>query len=186
MPDKAKTERDRAPSGDAGGRAAHIVWIRRIWRFGAETVVVLLMALMVGTLLIQVFGRFVLLNPPAWTEELARYAFVWITYLGAAVAFRHRAHVVVDVVVSLLPARARDGLTWVVDGLLAVALGVLLWHGIEIVRITSNVQATMLQVPMSLMYAAVPVSAALMLAYLVELVLDRLRCGTNAAPTVPN
>jgi TRAP-type C4-dicarboxylate transport system permease small subunit len=160
-------------------RALHFAW-----QYAAEGAVVALMAVMVTTLGIQVFWRFVLQDPPSWTEELARYAFVWITFLGAAVAYRHRAHIVVDTVLYLLPIRARAALAWVVDTLVAIALATLLVEGVKILEPTSTVRATMLQVPMSYIYAAIPVSAGLMLAYQVERVVARLRDGnTVSVPT---
>jgi TRAP-type C4-dicarboxylate transport system permease small subunit len=151
-------------------RALHFAW-----RYAAEGVVVGLMAVMVATLGIQVFWRFVLQDPPSWTEELARYTFVWITFLGAAVAYRHGSHIVVDTMLYLLPIRARAALAWVVDALVAIALVTLLVKGLKILEPTSTVRATMLQIPMSYIYAAIPVSAGLMLTYLVERVAARLR-----------
>ena len=149
--------------------------LRLVWKYAAEGAVVGLMAVMVVTLAIQVFFRFVIKDPPPWTEELARYVFVWITFVGAAVAYRRGTHIVVDTILHLLPARVRAVLAWVVDGLVFVALAVLLVQGLGIVQATSNVRATMLQVPMSVVYAAIPVSAALMLAYQAERMIGLLR-----------
>jgi TRAP-type transport system small permease protein len=155
-----------------------------LWRYGAETVVTLLMAVMVGTIILQVYCRFVLGNPLSWSEELARYVFVWITFLGAAVAYRHGAHIIVETIVVLLPRRAQLALAWVVDALMVVALVVLLAQGLNIVEVNSNVEATMLEIPMSWVYAAVPVSAAVMLAYQVERTIRRIR-GTLPAVSAP-
>jgi TRAP-type transport system small permease protein len=149
--------------------------LRLVWRYGVETIVVVLMILMVVTLAIQVFFRFVVQNPPSWTEELARYTFVWITFLGAAVAYRRGTHIVVDAILHLMPRPVRAVLGWVVDGLIVLGLLILLIEGGRLLETTSNVRATMLQVPMSFIYAAIPVSAALMLAYQVERTLRRLR-----------
>lgn len=148
---------------------------RLVWRWGTETVVAFLMAVMVGTIILQVFYRFVLGDPLSWSEELARYAFVWITFLGAAVAYRHGAHIAIETVVALLPRRGREALAWVVDALMVGALVVLLVQGLAIVEVNSNVEATMLEIPMSWVYGSVPVSAAIMLAYQVERTLLRLR-----------
>lgn len=162
-----------------GGKAATggppLKAVRLLWRWGTETAVVLLTAVMVATIMLQVFCRFVLGNPLSWSEELARYAFVWITFLGAAVAYRHGGHIVVDTVVVLLPRRLQAALAWIVDALMVVALVVLLVQGMNIVEVNSNVEATMLEIPMSWVYASVPVSAALMLAYQVERTLLRLK-----------
>ena len=100
--------------------------LRLVWKYAAEGAVVGLMAVMVVTLAIQVFFRFVVRDPPPWTEELARYVFVWITFVGAAVAYRRGTHIVVDTILHLLPARVRAVLAWVVDGLVFVALAMLL------------------------------------------------------------
>jgi TRAP-type C4-dicarboxylate transport system permease small subunit len=149
--------------------------LRLVWKYAAEGAVVALMTVMVVTLAIQVFFRFVIQDPPPWTEELARYAFVWITFLGAAVAYRRGTHIVVDTVLHLLSPRVRAVLAWVVDALVFISLVTLLITGIGIVQATSNVRATMLQIPMSFIYAAVPVSAALMLAYQAERLVGLLR-----------
>jgi TRAP-type C4-dicarboxylate transport system permease small subunit len=155
-----------------------------LWRYGTETVVALLMAVMVGTVILQVYCRFVLGNSLSWSEELARYAFVWITFLGAAVAYRHGGHIIVETIVVLLPRRAQLALAWLVDALMVVALVVLLVQGLGIVEVNSNVEATMLEIPMSWVYGAVPVSAAIMLAYQVERTVRRIK-GTLPAVAVP-
>ncbi len=158
--------------------------IRLVWRYGTESLVVALMAIMVATVILQVYFRFVLGDPLSWTEELARYAFVWITFLGAAVAYRHGSHIVVETILVLLPRGAQLALAWVVDALMVTALLVLLVQGLGIVEATANVEATMLQVPMSWIYASVPVSAGIMLAYQVERTLRRIS-GTLPPVVLP-
>ena len=155
-----------------------------LWRYGAETIVALLMAVMVGTIILQVYCRFVLGNPLSWSEELARYVFVWITFLGGAVAYRHGSHIIVETILVLLPRRAQLALAWLVDALMVVALVVLLVQGLNIVQVNSNVEATMLEIPMSWVYASVPVSAAVMMAYQVERTIRRIK-GTLPAVTAP-
>lgn len=176
------------PEPPLGGTAAWsgypLKTARLLWRYGTETAVAMLMAVMVGTVILQVYCRFVLGNPLSWSEELARYAFVWITFLGAAVAYRHGAHIIVETLVVLLPRRAQVALAWLVDALMVAALLVLLVQGLGIVEVNSNVEATMLEIPMSWVYGAVPVSAAIMLAYQVERTVRRIK-GTLPAAGVP-
>ena len=52
--------------------------------FGA---IALLLIAMVADVSWQVFARYILGDPPAWTEEVARYIFTWQIFLGAALAF---------------------------------------------------------------------------------------------------
>lgn len=45
------------------------------------------LVLMLATVMFQVVARYIFFSPPAWTEELARYAMVWSGFLGATVSF---------------------------------------------------------------------------------------------------
>lgn len=72
-----------------------------------EALMTLLLALMSVLIGAQVFMRYVMGDSLAWSEELARYCFIWCTYLGVSYAIRTRAHICVEAGVSWLPARAR-------------------------------------------------------------------------------
>src|SRR3546814_7827617 len=54
---------------------------------------------------IEVLRRFVLMYSSVWGEEAARYAFIYLVWIGAAVAVRDRAHIRIDVITHLLPPR---------------------------------------------------------------------------------
>jgi len=51
----------------------------------------------------QVVFRYILNNSLIWTEELAKYLFVWLTFIGAASVFKDKKHIGVDYFVGLLP-----------------------------------------------------------------------------------
>jgi len=51
---------------------------------------------------VQVFFRFVLQSPLAWTDETARYAFIWMVFLGSAVAVKKKTHIRVDLLEMLI------------------------------------------------------------------------------------
>src|SRR4030042_919798 len=56
----------------------------------------------------QVLFRYVLMIPLPWTEELARFTLVWVTFLGAASVTRRKLHLAVDIFISkLAPGKAR-------------------------------------------------------------------------------
>src|SRR5512141_3015004 len=71
-----------------------------------DAVMVLMMIVMGGSVVLQVASRYVFNRPTSWSEELARYLFVWITFLGAAVVIRKRRHVDVTVLTDRLPPGA--------------------------------------------------------------------------------
>ncbi len=60
-----------------------------------------LMSVLIGS---QVFMRYVMNASLTWSEELARYAFIWCTYIGVACAVKRNAHICVEAAVNRLPA----------------------------------------------------------------------------------
>ena len=68
-----------------------------------EYVCAALLAAMAILLIIQVFSRYALQNPPDWTEELARTVFVYATFVGGALAIARNAHLKIDSLVLLMP-----------------------------------------------------------------------------------
>ena len=56
--------------------------------------------------LAAVWWRYVLNAPLAWTEQVSRMLFVWITFVGAAVLYREQLHIAIDMFIAMLP-RAR-------------------------------------------------------------------------------
>ena len=60
----------------------------------------------------QVVLRYVFNEPLPWAEELSRYFFIWIVYLGAAIASRRAAHLEVDYFVRHLPPQFQSRIRW--------------------------------------------------------------------------
>lgn len=66
-----------------------------------------LYTLVVIAIFMEVFRRFFLSYSSIWSEEIARYAFIYITWIGAAAAIRERAHIRIDVFLPLLPDKGK-------------------------------------------------------------------------------
>jgi TRAP-type C4-dicarboxylate transport system permease small subunit len=66
-----------------------------------------LLVLMLIFLTIQVISRFVFNRSNSWSEEAARYLFVWLVFVSASFAFQKNAHIKVDTLMNLFPRAAR-------------------------------------------------------------------------------
>lgn len=126
----------------------------------------LLLSALVIVLVWQVFSRYVLNTPSTSSEEILRYGVVWMSLLGAAYATGKGSHMSVD----LLRDRMHGGQRlWLEAGVtllfLAFAIMVLIVGGLRGVSISARQTSAVLQIPMSWIYAALPVSGALMVAY---------------------
>ena len=71
------------------------------------TINIFLMSAMVIVLFIQVIMRRVFNNSLFWSEELARYMFIWLVYLGISHGARLKKHIKIDASLKLLPVKFR-------------------------------------------------------------------------------
>lgn len=63
----------------------------------------------------NIFSRYLFNQPIYWAEEVATSLFIWTVFIGSAYAFRIRAHLGVDVLVKLLPEKAKKAAKVIVD-----------------------------------------------------------------------
>ena len=133
-------------------------WVERL----VLAVIVLLMSLLVLVTSYQVFSRYVLNHPLRWSEELSRYLLVWIVFLGAWAALKEGRHLGMDILSQRIPPRWRPRLGVIVDAVVLAFLIAVLSIAPEILEITSRQRSAVLRAPMSLIYLAFPVGAALM------------------------
>lgn len=133
-----------------------------------EWAIAAMMAVLVAVTLLQVYFRYFAGSSLDWSEELARYLFVWIAFLTGAVAVRRRAHVVVDILVVRLPPGLQRGLAVLTVGLTLVFLAFLALYGASLVRLVWTQTTPGLGVSRGYVFLSVPVGAALMFVNLAE------------------
>ncbi len=80
-------------------------FLRNIDRNGERWLLLVLYSFIVLAIFIEVLRRFVFLYSSVWGEETARYAFIYLVWIGASVAVRERAHIRIDVITHYLPQR---------------------------------------------------------------------------------
>lgn len=124
-----------------------------------DVAAIVLFAAMFACVLAQVVFRYFLGSPLVWSDELARYLFVWCALLGWVIAARRRSHLAVTMGRERLPARVQAALT-VVGALAASAFAVVLGvHGARIAERNWDVETTSLVFAVGVVYAIVPVAA---------------------------
>lgn len=130
-----------------------------------EWTIALLMLALVVVVFAQVALRYLTYQPLAWTEEMGRYIFIWLSLVGAAAGGRRGAHFVVDFLPRSLPQRASRLLRAGIRLIEASFYGLLAWGGLQIVRVTHLQQSASIDLPMSIPYAAIPAGAVLLSVY---------------------
>ncbi len=126
-------------------------------------------ALLVLVVAWQVFTRQVIQDPSAWSEEAARYTFVWLGSFATALVFSERGHIAVDFLVAKLPMRAQQSVAVLVQLLiLAFAIGVLVWGGYRAAMGAWNQQLTALPTQVGVMYLVMPITGLIIAFYAVH------------------
>ena len=139
----------------------------------------ILLAVCVGILVIpvtlQIISRYTPLIPSyIWTEEMARFLFVWTIMIGAMVGIRESQHFEVDVWPDL--SRRSEAMVRILAriGVLAMAV-VFVWAGIEFTRFAWNRTSELADLPLWLIHVAWPVAGVTWIAFAGEQILDEMR-----------
>ncbi len=130
-----------------------------------EVIMIVLLAAMVVILFYQIIMRYLFNDSPAWTEEIARYMFIWETWVGISVGAKYGKHIEVTMLVDRLPERGRAALRIIADLIvIAICLVVVRQGTVLVDRLLSvGSYSPALHIPMGYIYAAVPVGCGLMI-----------------------
>ncbi|MDR7869693.1 MAG: TRAP transporter small permease [Tissierellaceae bacterium] len=129
-----------------------------------EIVLILLMVAMTISVVTQVFSRTVLNVSPSWTEEVARYMLVWITFIGASLGVKRGAHMGVEAFTMILPKKVQKIVQAVTLLICAGFTAVTCVNSISILQLqmaTGQVSAA-IQLPMWIPYSGVTIGMLLM------------------------
>lgn len=127
-----------------------------------------LLSLMCIVIFLQVIFRYIIKYSLPWSEELARYLFVWLALMGAAVGVGKNAHFGIDILVKKLSYRLQKYFNLIGSLFILLFLLVVFYHG-SVLTINNWAQLSpAMRIPMSFPYAAVPVSTVLMSVYIIK------------------
>lgn len=117
-----------------------------------------LMAAALAVMVVLVFGNVVLRyafdSGITLSEEVSRWLFVWLTFLGAIVALKERGHLGTDLLVSRLPAAGKRACLVTAHALMLVATWLLLTGSLDQARINLDVEAPVTGASMAIFYGA--------------------------------
>ena len=146
----------------------------------------LLVMAMVVLLFTQVVGRYLFANPPVWTEELARAVFLYVTFIGGAIAVPRLAHLRIDGLLLKMPPNARSLLQLMLILLGVIFLGVVIYQSVILLGRLAHQPMTTVPLSKAWMFAAVPVGCTLMLAYELSRLVNEVRALVRRGEAVRN
>ena len=134
-----------------------------------EWIIATLMAGCVVIVFMQVIFRYLLHNSLIWSEELSRYVFCWLVFVGTGMAFGDNSHIMIDFAVSYLRPGARRIVT-IFDYIISlVFLAVACWYGIQMVKLTGGTRSPAAGLPLNIVfYAAMPTGTFIGLLFVIR------------------
>lgn len=148
--------------------------VKKWMTFLLSRIATILLSVMTFLVLYQVFTRYVLNSPAAFTEELVRYSLIWTGFIGAAYAFSTREHMSLVLLQEILKPEGRRILMICIDTLILIfAIFIITIGGFKLAMSAQKVYSALLGIPRSLVYAMAPVSGIfIIIAQLINLYED--------------
>ncbi len=116
---------------------------------------------MAAIVALEVFCRYVLNHSLFWTEELARYILVWLTFLGATAAYRRKAHPGLDILTARMGPRLHRANTIFIHCICLCFFLVMISYGIDFSYFVRLQITPALYLPKWIIFAIIPVSGLL-------------------------
>ncbi|MDD4842869.1 MAG: TRAP transporter small permease [Anaerotignum sp.] len=116
----------------------------------------ILMVVMTVLIFVQVIMRYVFGSSLVWSEEMARYVFIWLIYLGISYGARVMKHIKIEAALGLFPKKLRPFVIILGDILFLVFSAVIVYlaYGIVMQQVKLNQKSPAMQIPMWFMYSA--------------------------------
>lgn len=124
--------------------------------------IIAMFGLLVLVVFSQVIARFVFNDPFRWSEEMARYLQVWIIILTSTICVRKGTHLAVDYATYALPFVYKKLLKLLILLLIMFYVIIVTIYGVKIVNTIIMQSSPAMQIPMYLVYLAVPIGGFLM------------------------
>jgi len=148
---------------------------------GLKTALTVLMGLLIVPVLLQIVSRYTGIIPRyIWTEEIARFCFVWIVMIGAMIAVRDQAHFEVDVLPTPRTARGRGIAGLVVHSMMLLLAVAFVRYGYDFAQFGFRQTSEMSGINMLSIYIAFPLAGVTWTFFLGEKLVEdyrRMRSG---------
>ncbi len=143
--------------------AADLAW--RVSRLVCLVAMIILTPVVFANIVLRFFWGYSL----GWSSEVARYAFVWLTFMGTATALRDNSHAKIELIIKLAPRTWQKYIKILACVLIALLSLFLIVSGIlQTIKVWDVSAAYMRFLSMSWMYLAIPLSGLFMLIFMIE------------------
>ena len=133
-----------------------------------DGVSVLCMGLILILVIAQVAMRYLFNSPLVWSEELAVYVMVWMTFIGSVICMRDNEHIEVTILTDYLPQGLKRAIFVLSRLASAIFLLIVAYYGFELVQENLVVTSAANQINMGLVYSILPLCSLGMLFFVIR------------------
>lgn len=141
---------------------------------GAQRLLTVLCLSMALVVILQVFSRYALNHSLFWSEELGRMLLVWVTFVGATVAYRRGAHPGMNILVQRLPRRLEQCCNLLAHAACILLFAVMLVQGWRFWNMLAPQMTVSLGVSRQVPFIAIPLAGGVLLLHGAAFFLDTL------------
>lgn len=133
----------------------------------------------------QVFSRYVLNVPSTFTDEVARFLFIWVGLMGAAYTLGQKRHLAIDLLIMKLEhdISKLKKIKLLIDFISMVFASVIMVYGggsLMLKTLETGQISPALGIEMGLVYAALPLCGLFMIIYILRDIFEHLSLATTS------
>ena len=141
-----------------------------------QVAMTLLMGLLIVPVALQIFSRYTGLIPRyIWTEEVARFCFMWVVMIGAMIAVRDGTHFDVDVLPAFRSRRVNAVLRIFVHLAMLLFALIFVTYGYDFAKFGAQQTSELAGLPLLTIYIAWPLAGVTWIAFLGEKLIEDFR-----------
>lgn len=118
-------------------------------------------ALMGLVLFLQIVMRYVFNHPLIWSEEMARYLFIWMAFIGVGYGVKYDLHIKMEAFLALFSKKVQQVVIILTEVVAIIFMGLVLFPSIQFAIHTGHVPSSAMGIQMYWVYSAFPVGLIL-------------------------
>lgn len=128
-----------------------------------------IMLVMAFCLITLIFGRNLFNTSFSSLEEYSRFALIWMTFIGATVAYKYKEHMGVEFFVGkFFKGKVLTCINFLKDSVILLLLGALIYYGWELVMFNTEIKSLQARIPMAYPYFVLPLSGFIMFVHTID------------------
>jgi len=126
-----------------------------------EVLIVFLLVVLSILMVVAVFYRYVLNDSIYWSNEVSRILLVFISFLGSSVAYKHKAHIGIDIFIDRLSGKNKKALNFIIELFFLLFWLLVFFESFKLMPIFLMQTTATLEIPYAYFFSAVPISSLL-------------------------